>query len=128
MTHKYLSEIIDIEKTPYGVYGECDPRNSKWKEQREIYGFDERETWQLDHTFFCWLYERLKMYNEVNFVNTKFHTIEYDGKTLTHQECMDKMLEYCEIIILNKNVNDSFIALEEKVLDLWKLSYRLFWW
>ena len=60
MGHKYLEEIVDLKKTTYDNYSDTG-RDEKWKEQREVYSFDEREVWNLDCTFFCWLYERLKI-------------------------------------------------------------------
>ena len=37
-----------------------DTRLHKWKLERKTYGFDERETWNLDRSFAYWLLERLK--------------------------------------------------------------------
>ena len=34
--------------------------------QRLIRGFDDSETWSLDHTFYRWLYPRLKRFAKVN--------------------------------------------------------------
>ena len=129
MAHRYIREIIDLEKTPYG-WSENTGRDSKWREQRRIYGFDERETWSLDATFFYWLYERVKMYNEVNIVDTEsdFNKIRFKDKEFTLQNCIDFLLEKCKIIILNQGMSDSIIELEKEVLDLWRECYRLFWW
>lgn len=129
MAHKYIKEIIDLEKTPYG-WSEDTGRDSKWREQRRIYGFDERETWSLDNTFFCWLYERLKMYDEVNIVDTEsdFNKIRFKGKEFTLQDCMDFLLENCKMIILDQGMSDHIIKLEKEVLDLWRECYRLLWW
>lgn len=128
MGHKYIEDIINIERSPYGFCGEQDRRQTQWKEQKSIYGFDERETWSLDYTFFCWLYERLKMYKNINIVDTSFHKVEYKGQTLTQQECMDKIIDYCERILINNLMDEEIIKLGDEVIDLWKLSYRLFWW
>ena len=69
MAHKYLENILPKGKSPYDF--ECDDeiRNQKWEKEREECGFDERETWNLDFTFFCWLYERLMKYKEVSPVD-----------------------------------------------------------
>ena len=88
MNHKYIEEIMDIEESPYG-WSKNTGRDEMWADQRKEYGFDERETWSLDTTFIYWLYERLRMFNEVNCINTEFHTFEINGKKLTQQECID---------------------------------------
>lgn len=129
MSHKYIEEIIDLSRTPYG-WSENTGRDTLWKEQREVYGFDERETWSVDTAFFCWLYERVKMYNEINIVDTKstFNKVLFKGKELTLQDCIDFFLENCKKIILTQGMDDSIIDVEKDVLDLWRESYRLFWW
>ena len=129
MAHKYIKEIIDLEKTPYG-WSENTGRDSRWREQRRIYGFDERETWSLDNTFFYWLYERIKMYDEINIVDTKsdFNKIIFRDKEFTLQDCIDFLLENCKTIILNQGMNDSIIEVEKDVLDLWRECYRYLWW
>lgn len=37
-------------------------RQELFKSQRQTYGFDERETWDLDHTSVLWIYAHLKRY------------------------------------------------------------------
>ena len=53
MSHKYLYDILPKGKTPYDFEFDDEIRNQKWEKEREQYGFDERETWNLDFTFFC---------------------------------------------------------------------------
>ncbi len=48
-----------------------DSRSDDWKIQRKKYGFDERETWDLDFTMSCWIYEHLKMFKAVNPIATE---------------------------------------------------------
>lgn len=48
-----------------------DSRSKEWKAQRKKYGFDERETWDLDFTMCCWIYEHLKMFKDVNPIATE---------------------------------------------------------
>lgn len=129
MAHKYIKEIIDLDKTPYG-WSENTGRDSMWREQRRIYGFDERETWSLDTTFFHWLYERVKMYDEVNIVDTNsdFNKIQFKGEELTLQNCIDLLLDNCKTIILSEGMDNSIINIEHDVMDLWKECYSFLWW
>ncbi|MGL5647765.1 MAG: hypothetical protein ACRDDY_07935 [Clostridium sp.] len=127
MSHKYIKEIIDLEKTPYGYCGEEDGRSSKWREERRIYGFDNRETWSLDATFFCWLYERLMMFKEIDFIDLDFHKFVVNEKELTQRECIDRMLELCKTIITYQGIE---LLADEKneVLDIWKEIIHFMWW
>lgn len=129
MAHKYISEIINIENTPYGWCGGEDYRNLKWREQRRIYGFDERETWSLDTTFMYWLYERLMMFKEVNCINLDFHKFNVNGKEMTQRECIDKMIENCKIYIQNICINDELVYnLKNENLEILKECIHSMWW
>lgn len=128
MKHKFIEDIIDIEETPYG-WSKNTGRDEMWANQRKEYGFDERETWSLDTTFIYWLYERLKMFNEVNCINTDFHTFEIHGKKLTQQECIDIMIAKCKDYILDQGLDDNYsYNLKNEILDIWKECIHTMWW
>lgn len=128
MNHKYLEEIIDIKDTPYG-WAENTGRDEMWKEQRDKYGFDERETWSLDSAFIYWLYERLRMFDEVNCINTDFHTFDINDKKLTQQECIDEMIVKCKDYITYQGVDDNYsYNLKNEILDIWKECIHSMWW
>lgn len=93
MISKYLTDIgVKEDSVPWN-WNPDDSRQEYWKEDRETYGFDERDTWALDRTLALLIYPRLRMYNEVNKINTSFHMFEANGETLTQQQCMDKILK-----------------------------------
>lgn len=117
MKHKYLEDIgIKLENTPYG-WNPNDERQEDWKEERQVYGFDERETWSLDTTFFYWLYERLMKYNETGgrFIDTSYHKFNLNGKEMTQQQCMDRMTELCKKYFKLDEAKD--FKEENKILD-----------
>ena len=130
---KYLDELgIKFEDTPQGYcIGKNDDRESKWAEERETYGFDQRETWSLDHNFSMWIYERLMMYLEVadKYINLDYHTFEYEGKTLTQRECINRMLEGFGLYAKEKW---EFKLENEKKMDdafkIFALCYPVMWW
>ncbi|APQ78824.1 MULTISPECIES: hypothetical protein [Clostridium] len=126
MAHKYVKEIIDLKNTPYG-WSENTGRNSKWLEERRIYGFDERETWSLDTTFFYWLYERLMMFKKVNCINLDFHKFKIQGVELTQKQCIDKMICNCKKIITYQGTDDLF-TIKNETLDIWKECIFSMWW
>lgn len=127
---KYLKELdIKIEDTPYG-WCKGDTRELTWSQERQEYGFDQRETWALDYTFYLWLYQRLKMYNEVNIIDTSFYTFEYNGQKFTQQECIDKMIEGCKIFI-TKEHTEMTVEEQDKIKDvtrIWALCIDKMWW
>lgn len=129
MRRKYLDEI-GVTKDCY-MFNTDDPRQPAWDKEREEYGFDERETWALDFAFYCWLYERLKMFLEVNCVDLTFHKFEYDGETLTQEECINRMLNGCEIYFLEedcwgRSVEDQKAI--EDVAKIWSMVLPAMWW
>lgn len=130
--HKYLKDIdIKLKDTPYG-WCKDDKRQKQWKEQRNTYGFDERETWALDTTFFYWLYERLMMFNEVNIINTNFEKIKIDNTELTLQECIDAMILGCKKYIkyhecTNEDEKLAYNIGEETLKIFTKSIWRLGW-
>lgn len=65
MGRRYLEEIgVELKETPWG-WNKGDSREDRWQKEREEIGFDERETWSLDHTMNLLLYERLRRYKEL---------------------------------------------------------------
>lgn len=104
---------------------------AKWQKQREEWGFDERETWSLDYAFALWLYERLKVYNQINIIDTSFHKIKYKEETLSFQDCIDRMIEGLKIRIIdefNWNLDADQIEKVEDAMQLFALCYHYLWW
>ena len=130
---KYLDDLnIPLTARPENFCSDDDVRATHWKKQRDVYGFDERETWGLDSNFYMWLYERLSMYNEVNIVDTSLPTFEYRWETLTFQECIDRMLEGLKLE-LTKEYNSNELSKEDEdkinnILPIFTMCHRDLWW
>lgn len=127
MEHKYLEEIEGLNETPYN-YSENTGRNNYWRLQREEYGFDERETWSMDTTFFCWLYERLRMYQDIDFIDTEYHKFNVGEKELTQKECIEKMIKNSKRILIMNNFEEDYNVLKDETLDIWKACMGAMWW
>lgn len=131
---KYIDELgIKYTETPQGWNTDNnDSRLPYWHEQREEWGFDERETWDLTYAFELWLYERLNVYDEINIVDTKstLHQFEYKGNMLNFQDCIDRMLEGLKIKLTNDEwYNDEIIKEKvDDVLPIFLLCYNCLWW
>jgi len=130
MLGKYLKDIGIKEDNTHQGWNKDDPRQEKWSKEREIYGFDEKETWSMDFTFKLWLYERLSMYNEVNSIDTSFHKYEFKGKTITFQECIDRMLDGLKIYLTidEYKMTDAQKEKADDVVSLFALCLDSLWW
>lgn len=129
MSRKYLDEIGVVTSDAW-----CpnDDRQSAWDSEKEEYGFDERETWSLETAFYCWLYERLKMFLDVNCIDLTFHKFEYEGETLTQQECIDRMIKGCEVFFSLDDYQWSATTEQQKIIEdvakIWALVLPAMWW
>ena len=128
MAHKYLNDILPKGKSPYDFECDDEVRNQKWKKQQEEYGFDERETWNLDFTFFCWLYERLKRYKEINCVDLSCKIVKVNDEEKTLEELIDIMINNAEALILLDMYSEENIKLAEFTIEIFKQTIFYLWW
>lgn len=133
--HKYFEDIEDINNNkvqhPSKYCSLSDKRSESWFKERRKYGFDSRETWNLDSVFYIWLYEHLMMYKEKaeNVINLNYHTFEYKGETLTQLQCIDKMIEGCKLYIQDCETQDKEkIEKINSVCEILGLVIRYMWW
>lgn len=130
---KYLDDLgIPIEKYGTNFISDDDTRKERWDKQKEEYGFDDRETWNLDIMFIEWIYTRVKMYKEVNVINTEYHKIPYNDTEITQEEAMDKILELAkEILQSSSSCYDDGAMIynnSREICDLWKEVLPHMWW
>lgn len=128
MAHKYLDDI-GITNTPWNWRKED---SFKWRHERQVYGFDSRECWSLDHTFYLWLYEHLMKYLEdaEKVVDLTWTKAEYNGKTYTQRELIDKMLKRLNAYFnddINEYDKDDYKWLHE-IEAIWAVILPAMWW
>lgn len=129
MKRKYLDDIGVTERPD--TWCPNDKRQPEWDKEQETYGFDNRETWALEYSFYCWLYERLKMFLDVNCVDLTFHKFEYDGELLTQEECINRMIYGCEVYFLEEDCWDRSTEDQKAIEDvakIWALVLPAMWW
>ena len=130
--NKYLEDIgIPIDRYSTNFTFDDDRRQLDWKEQREIYGFDDRETWNLETTFVEWLYSRCMMYKEIggNVVDLTFHKFTHDGKEYTQIEAIDCIIEYTKEYLQSGFIErDSLIEKVQYATHLWAEILPAMWW
>lgn len=129
---KYLDEL-EIPVENYGTNFVSDYRDEFWERQRKIYGFDERETWNLDKIFIEWIYTRVKMYKEFasKAVQLDFHQLTFKGEKYTQIQMIDLLLNKCEKILKFDFVDrhcDENADIQRDICDIWKEILPVMWW
>ena len=127
MECKYLYEKeIGVDPNKYWWKEMSDDgRQPQWELEKQKYGFDERETWDLDSVFLAWIYPRLKMFREVNNCHPAKMTMEEWNKIL------DEMIEGFECSLKDNHVtaDDSVIREKlQKALKLFAEYFNALWW
>ena len=131
---KYIDELgVKFEDTPQGWHlNEDDYRIPLWEKQRQEWGFDERETWCLNYSFDLWLYERLRVYDKINIVDTHspLHEFDFEGEKLNFQDCIDRMLEGLKISITTDEFDMTPEELKKSrdVVKIFALCFEALWW
>lgn len=131
MRRKYLDDIGVTDRHDTWYDDENDPeKDVKFNTQRAIYGFDERETYALDHAFYCWLYERLIMFLEVNNVDLEFHKFEYKGEEYTQKQLIDMMIVNLKFVLSKEfdDYNDEHREIAKSISEIWSLVLPAMWW
>lgn len=116
---KYLDDI--------GVTERPDTWEDKphFKEQREQFGFDERETYSLDYSFILWLYERLKMYLDKSdkIIDLTFHKYTFRGKEYTQKEMIVMLITKLEYVF-----HSATYGISDDILEIFTLIVHDLWW
>ena len=120
MNHKYLNDILPKGKSPYDFYYDDEVRSQKWESERQEFSFDEREMWLLDFTFFCWLYERLKKYKEVNHTDLIHKIIKINDKEKSLEEWINLMISNSKDLILANIYSEEIVKLAEFTIEIFK--------
>ena len=114
--HEYLLEVFDEKDIPF-------PFNQEGYSE-----FDARDTYDLFDTITCWLYERLRYFQEHTIINLDYHKFNIDGEELTQRQCIQRMVDDCKVIMLGNILDDeSFNQMEIAKYDLFKILGEVFW-
>lgn len=104
--HKYLDDL-GVTNCPDNYGSKNDKRQKVWKKQRKKYGFDNRELWNLDYTFYLWLYEHVmrfkKVASKVIDMSSKDSSVfTYKDKKYTQMQLIDMLIERLEYRLCGK--------------------------
>lgn len=147
INHKYLKEInvIPIQQS-YREESYFPKRLKKWLKCRRYQkiqikdGFNPTETWDLEQSFYQWLYEGLRSYMDYATdvidldVDKEWYSLKYKGKWYTQRQLTEILLEKLEFVLrVDKNwrdiptsqeVQDEFKKRREvgnEIHDMWKV-------
>lgn len=129
--NKYLDDLgIPHEKQGLNNYpGKEDERAKHWKKERKKYGFDSRETWNLDSLMAEWIYSHLKCYKEYASVDLNYHKFDFNGTTYTEAEAIDYITERLGKYIQAEGWGDSVTQQEvSKAFALLGEILPALWW
>ena len=118
MKHKYLRELFQgTLPFPYG--------------EEDYPDFDTRETYDMDGYLIMWLYEHLRYFqdvvsDEIVMDDPTWRTYEIDGEKLTQIQCVDRMIEDCQVILLSDDV-DEYDQMDAAKDDLFKVLSKVYW-
>lgn len=132
LRHEYLYEIgikdKDIMSNGYNLE-EDEGRKDRFLKSRQKYGFDDKETWNLDTAFIQWLYERLRMYEDVAIVDLDFHKFDIHGEEKTQRECIEIILDKIEYIIKDDDTwSDNYYKNLKEICYIWGEIIPAMWW
>ena len=147
INHKYLKEIniIPIQQS-YKEESHFSKRLKNWlkcKKYQRIQmrdGFNPTETWDLEQSFYQWLYEGLRSYMDYATdvidldVDKEWYSLKYKNKWYTQRQLTEILLEKLEFVLrVDKNwrdiptsqaVQDEFKKRREvgnEIHDMWKV-------
>ena len=116
--HQYLKEIFPDELPfPFNEKGYPD--------------FDVRDTYNLDTTLIVWLYERLRYFQEHTIVDLdyKYRLWEIGNEKLTLQECINRIIDNCRIILkANCYSSQPIIKAKDDLFDVLSKVFFALWW
>lgn len=122
MKHKYLRELFpDSLPFPY--------------DEEDYHGFDIRDTFDMDWSLAAWLYENLRYFQDVVtdqivMDDPEWRTFEIDGEQLTQLQCINRMVEDCQMILLGDDVDeqDQREAAKNDLFNVLSKVYWAMWW
>lgn len=123
---KYLDDIGVIERPD--TWNPTDKRESEWRQHRDVYGFDERELWDMRMSFYLWLYERLKWWLEFSPVNSDDYYVVYNDNEYTQRQLINMMIERLELYLKDEFYIEKNREHISEIEKMWVALIDSMWW
>ena len=138
MKRKYLDDLKVTDR--WDQWYEDEPEAmEKFIREKEEYGFDSRETFSLNTTFFEWLYERVSMFKDkasrvIDMESEQAHHYDYNGESVPLIKLIDKIIDNLEEY-LTEHKHAPTLDMEEQLFNKALEAARIFvmilpsmWW
>lgn len=124
----YLDELENYESTTATT--SFDPQDLlHFEGQRALYGFDERQTWSLDYAMVETLYERLRMFQDLNhWTHTEGPEIgEFECKTFTKGSAIAELIRLAKLVLMTHGDPITRDTETKRLWDLWAVVHPHMW-
>lgn len=128
----YYLEKLNLKERDYTKQ----KHSKRWLKEKKRYGFDPRETKNMERYFYKWLYERVKLYKKLAFKKSNIEntSIIINDVELTQSEWIDILIDNLEYL-LSQNINElsdsemqRYFDRSNKSIDIWKRLMFYMWW
>lgn len=131
---KLLNDLGLKDKDLPWNWNKGDTRQEEWKKERKEYGFDERDTWNLNFTLPLLVYERLKWYRMHAPIDMDSdypsNVYEFRGEQVMFGKSIDRILKSFETKLKKDDVKMTDEEYEEYQI-CWELLGVIMpglWW
>lgn len=131
--HKYLNEIDVTPIQHFYKNNSYFPRKIKdWLRCRKYQriemrdGFNPAETWDLERSFYQWLYEGLRSYMDYASdvidldADKEWYSLKYKGKWYTQRQLTELLLEKLEFVLCSEEEDWPIITSPEELSEFMK--------
>ena len=123
MKSKYLREI----NCEYDY--DDDERNQIFEAEKSEYGFASYDTWNIDISFFEFIYIIFKMYDEKNIIDTHSVRLNINDKEWDLQEIIDYIINSCEEYLIFRKENFlEYKKIPDDFFEILKKALPYMWW
>lgn len=123
----YLDRLGDYTPADEYRHDDSPELNRRIPVQRARYGFDERQTWSLDYTMVELLFERLQMFQDLNFwQQTDGEICEFEGEKITKRWAIDELIRLGELI-LSGHTDNNREANAQRFWTIWATVHPWMW-
>lgn len=130
MSHRQYLEELNYSSIEKQTKNDSRRQKKRWKKERKKYGFDQRDTWNMDTTMIELLYERIRMYLEVTIVDLDYHKILINGTEKTLRYWLRVLLVLCAEFLTEdedySKIDDG--TLSRKIWSIWAELVAYVWW
>lgn len=142
MSRKFLEEL---GVTPAGEeetiaddvrWGDWSKAQEQYRKEREEYGFDSRQTWNLDISMLELLYERVMLFNTVaSSTGDDFEMINVGGVELPFSKVKEEIVTLSEQVLTQvyegedaEEFFEEYYGKQRRIWELWAASFYCYGW